>query len=176
MTGTRPGSSPGASAIGGRSAAVIGSFRQHYGAVLGAVEAFRAAGWHVTSPLGSGIVREGIPFVRFESDDAALDDNAVQALALHRILRADMTYVVAPDGYVGRTTCYEIGRLVQAARPVYFSNPPADLPLLVPSSHVLPAQEAAVLRADGVVPLHAAADGVAAGWERRLLTRDYLLS
>jgi hypothetical protein len=73
------------------SAAIIGSFRQHYDAVLAAVQAFRAARWHVTSPLGTGIIEDGIPFVRFVSDDENLDDAAVQTLALHRILRADLT-------------------------------------------------------------------------------------
>jgi hypothetical protein len=81
---------------------------------------------------------------------------------------------VAPNGYVGRTTCYEIGRLVQAARPVYFSDPPDDLPLFVPQSHVLTPQLATRLHPAGAIPLHAS-EGAAGEWERRLLTGDYLL-
>ena len=45
-------------------------------------------------------------------------------------------FVVAPGGYVGRTTCYEIGRIIQENRPLYFSESPQDLPLYVPKSHV----------------------------------------
>jgi hypothetical protein len=50
-----------------------------------------------------------------------------------------MTYVVAPEGYVGKTTCYEIGRVLQAGKPLYFSNAPQDLPILVPSRFVIEA-------------------------------------
>ncbi|GAB1511728.1 hypothetical protein JCM33774_37700 [Actinophytocola sp. KF-1] len=93
----------------GRTVAIIGSFRQHYPDVLVAWLEFRDAGWEVTSPLGSQVIEEGIPFVRFRTDEPAWDDPTVQTAALHRILRACLTYVVAPGGYVGRTTCYELG-------------------------------------------------------------------
>jgi hypothetical protein len=119
------------------SVAIIGSFKQHYEDVRAAVRRFRDAGITVRSPLGADIVEEGIDFVRFTSDDPSLDDYDVQSLALHRILGADAVYVVAPGGYLGRTTCYEIGRAVQAGRPVYFSEPPVDLPLRVPTSSVV---------------------------------------
>src|SRR5215217_654615 len=115
-----------------RTVAIIGSFRQHYSEVLAAWASFRAAHWIITSPLGSPIIEEGIPFVRFEADDPRWGDPMVQTVALHRILRADLTYVVAPAGYIGRTTCYELGRILQARRPVYFSAQLDDLPLAVP--------------------------------------------
>jgi hypothetical protein len=111
--------------------AVIGSFKQHYQTVLDAIGAFRSARWTVTSPAGSEVLRPGIDFVRFSTDAPAHSDELVQSRTLLNIFRADLTYVVAPAGYVGRTTCYEIGRLVQASRPVYFSNAPKDLPVSV---------------------------------------------
>lgn len=30
-------------------------------------------------------------------------------ITLDKIIRADMVYVYNPNGYVGKTTCYEIG-------------------------------------------------------------------
>jgi hypothetical protein len=111
--------------------AIIGSFRQHYDVVLTAIGMFREAGLEVTSPLGAEIIKPDIDFVRFTSDPEGDDDPTVQSVTLRRIFSADMTYVVAPEGYVGRTTCYEIGRLVQARTPVYFSERPNDLPLNV---------------------------------------------
>jgi hypothetical protein len=123
--------------------AVIGSFKQHYEPVRIAIGAFRAAGLVVTSPLGADVVKPGIDFVRFTSDDPRCDDATVQTIALHRILGADVVYVVAPEGYVGRTTCYEIGRAVQARKPIFFSERPADLPVRIPDSHVLSPAEAA---------------------------------
>jgi hypothetical protein len=117
--------------------AVIGSFRQHYQAVLECINDFRDAGWVVTSPAATKILKEGIDFVRFASDDAALSDAEVQSVTLRNIFAAGLVYVVAPNGYVDRTTCYEIGRLIQARRPVYLSHRPLDLPVHVPDRFVI---------------------------------------
>jgi hypothetical protein len=117
--------------------AIIGSFKQHYEEVCAARSVFIAADFTVSSPLGAEILEEGIPFVRFSTDDSRLDDATVQTVALHRILGAHFVYVVAPNGYVGRTTCYEIGRALQAGTPIIFSEPPADLPLRVPIDRIL---------------------------------------
>lgn len=116
--------------------AVIGSFRKHYDDVLACIRCFADAGWTVTSPTGSEVLEPGIDFVRFSTDDPELSDEEVQTVTLERIFSADVVYVVAPDGYVGRTTCYEIGRLVQAGHPVYFSDRPADLPIRVADQFV----------------------------------------
>lgn len=121
----------------GRSVAVIGSFKQHNAHVQQVCLALRAAGVRVTSPRGTELVKEGVDFVRFHSDNPDWSDPAVQSLALHRILAADLAYVVAPGGYIGRTTCYEVGRIIQSRRPIYFSEMPLDLPLRVPEQHVL---------------------------------------
>jgi hypothetical protein len=135
------------------SVAVIGSFKQHYVAVCGAIALFRDAGWTVTSPAGTEILEEGIDFVRFSSDDTSLSDACVQSVTLRNIFAADLVYVVAPEGYVGRTTCYEVGRLIQARRPVYVSAHPIDLPVQVPAHFVL-SPEALVARfAMGAVPV-----------------------
>lgn len=119
------------------SVAVIGSFRQHNSQVQLACGALRSAGFVVTSPQGGEITKEGIPFVRFTSDSADWSDPEIQSLALHRIFRADLVYVVAPNGYLGRTTCYEVGRVVQLGKPIYFSAQPNDLPLLVPNDYIM---------------------------------------
>lgn len=117
--------------------ALIGSFKQRYSEVMSALNAFRQVGIEVTSPLGAAVLKEGINFVRFESDDANMSDASVQSVTLRRIFSADLVYVVAPEGYVGRTTCYEIGRVLQAGIPIYFSERPTDLPIQVPASHIM---------------------------------------
>ena len=120
-----------------RSVAVIGSFKQHNASVQKVCADLRASGVTVKSPKGIDIVQKGIDFVRFHSDPADWPDSAVQSLALHRIFAADLVYVVAPTGYVGKTTCYEIGRVVQRGQPIYFSAQPVDLPLRVPPMFIL---------------------------------------
>jgi len=56
--------------------------------------------------------------------------------------------VVAPNGYVGKTTTYEIGRIIQAQRPLYFSESPDDLPIKIPTKHICSASHLATLLAD----------------------------
>lgn len=154
--------------------AIIGSFKQHYGMIRRSLKAFWEAGIEVTTPKGSDIEEEGIEFVRFETDPPDWDDPTVQTIALHRILRADAVYVVAPGGYVGRTTCYEIGRVIQACHPIYFSDYPADLPIAVPSSHIVsPIELISILRANRACAPFAKPHSRYSTLERRLVTGDY---
>jgi hypothetical protein len=117
--------------------AIIGSFKQHNGPIQEACAALRSHGFTVTSPRGSDIVVDGVDFVRFTSDPSTWSDPSVQSLALHRIFGAELVYVVAPGGYVGKTTCYEIGRILQRQQPLYFSESPKDLPIHVPERAIL---------------------------------------
>lgn len=121
--------------------AIIGSFRRHYGKILSVIDKFKKNGLEVTSPAGTEIIEPDIEFVRFTSDSAESDDSTVQSITIRRIFAADIVYVVAPDGYIGRTTCYEIGRLVQAQIPVYFSEVPKDLPVYVPDEFIISEDE-----------------------------------
>jgi hypothetical protein len=159
------------------SVAIIASFRRHYEPVLAAREVFISHEIEVTSPKGSSIIKLGIPFVRFLSDPHQAPDCVVQSTAVHRILRADAVYVVAPDGYVGRTTCYEIGRVVQAGRPLYFSESPKDLPICVPDDHVVsPETLALMLIQPGipVKPLHEQGDDACCQLERKALNGAFI--
>lgn len=157
----------------GFTVAIIGSFRKHYPEVLEAHATFHAAGITITTPLATEITREG-EFVRFASDPPEWDDQWVQSIAMHRILRADAVYVIAPAGYVGRTTCYEIGRALQASRPVFFSEFPADLPIRVEMSHVIPPTSlvSCILGAE-IVPNYSD-DSEHSSLERRLQIGDYV--
>lgn len=153
---------------GGR-VAVIGSFRQHIDAVRTAVSAFRENGWTITSPPGGDLLEPNIEFVRFEDDNPDHDDCTVQTVAMHRILGADLIYVVAPDGYIGRTTCYEVGRAVQCDRAVYFSNRPLDLPLRVPDEAIVSASRLALQAVTGLSKFSEWTDPTHTGWERDLI-------
>lgn len=156
------------------SLAIIGSFRRHYAEVLQAVGEARRLGWTVRSPLGGSVLDPGAEFVRFDSDRPDYDDPQVQSVALHRILGADLVFVVAPDGYVGRTTCYEIGRIVQADVPLYFSQMPRDLPIYVPPDGVAALSDLSSAVAHGSLrPWWGRGNTPADEWERRLQAGDY---
>ena len=120
-----------------KSVGIIGSFKQHYSEVLDALRTLRRIGVEVTTPTGASILKDGVDFVRFQTDSSLHDDSTIQSITLHRLLRSEFVYVVAPDGYIGRTTCYEIGRLLQAKMPLYFSSMPRDIPINLPESHIL---------------------------------------
>jgi len=132
----------------GLSVAIIGSFRQHYDAVLECIGTFVEHGVRVTSPKRSRVIDPSQDFVRFELDDPSSSDVEIQYQALVAILRASCVFVVCPDGYVGRTTCYEIGRAHQATIPIFYSAMPRDLPIPVPSSSVMSAEDLGLAMAD----------------------------
>src|SRR4051794_37329956 len=113
--------------------ALIGSFREaNYPTVRTCIELFVSAGLEIVSPAGTPII-SGVEFVRFATDPVNLSDAEIQTVTLERIFSADAVYVVTGSkGYVGRTTCYEIGRIVQRTQPIYFSEVPDDLPIQVP--------------------------------------------
>lgn len=168
------GGNPRTSVPAGPRIAIIGSFKQHFAEIVAARDVFEEAGCTITSPVGQRILEAGIDFVRFDTDDTSRGDPAVQSVALHRILGADAVFVVAPEGYVGRTTCYEIGRIIQARRPLYFSAAPTDLPLQVPASHVLdPAGVLAAHRQGGLGCWQPLMPGEEGALERDLLEGRY---
>lgn len=117
--------------------AIIGSFRKHYETVVDAIGSFEAAGIRVVSPKKSRIIDPNTSFVRFETDPKQSEDAVIQLHALYHILTADFVFVIAPDGYVGRTTCYEIGRVHERQIPLYFSHTPSDIPIAVAQSAVI---------------------------------------
>lgn len=150
--------------------AVIGSFRKFLDEVTEASSIFRDAGVVVTSPKDGTVLDAEVEFVRFPSDQTDHDDATVQSIAMHRILSADAVYVVAVGGYIGKTTCYEIGRIVQLDRPLYFDTRPLDLPIHVPAGAVVAPSEFAQIVTDGTLKRWSEwADGPNHGLERDLL-------
>jgi ADP-ribose pyrophosphatase YjhB (NUDIX family) len=116
---------------------IIGSFRQHYDEVTRAAAAFTSAGIEVLSPKISRIMNPGSKYVRFESDPPSSSDQDIQATTFERLFASNLIYVVAPNGYVGPTTSFELGRCLERDIPIYFSEQPADLAVALPSTAVL---------------------------------------
>ncbi len=116
---------------------IIGSFRQYYSEVVEAARIFSTAGITVLSPGISRIINPGANFVRFEIDSPESADHEIQAATLRKILASDLVYTVAPNGYIGRTTSYELGSVIDRDIPLYFSSPPVDLPVSVLPNNIL---------------------------------------
>ena len=115
---------------------IIGSFRKYYTEVIEIIDLFEKIGISIISPKKSKVINPNEEFVLFETDNIKHKPVEIQLIALHRILRSDFVYVFSPDGYIGRTTCYEIGRIVERKIPLYFSELPKDLPIFMPSNSI----------------------------------------
>lgn len=111
--------------------AIIGSFQKYYNDILGIIETFKQAGLCVLSPKESYIDGRIEDFVLFGSDRKDYSPAEIQMITLERIVDADTVYVYNPNGYVGKTTCYEIGFCLSKRKPMYFFEYPDDLPIPV---------------------------------------------
>lgn len=111
--------------------AIIGSFQKYYDKILSVIQIFKEFGIHVLSPKESFINNRIENFVIFESDKKDYTPAEIQMITLDKILKADAIYVYNPNGYVGKTTCYEIGFCFSRSKPIYFYDYPDDLPIPV---------------------------------------------
>lgn len=117
--------------------AIIGSFRKYYKEILNLIKLFKNEGLYVWSPKESEICNSIEDFVVFKSDNPKYTPAEIQMITLERILRADAIYVYNPDGYLGRTTCYEIGFCLSRCKPVYYYEKPQDLPIPILENNIV---------------------------------------
>ena len=120
---------------------IIGSFRKYYCDVLEVIKIFEANGFSILSPKYSNITRNEDGFVILASDNPKFTHIDIQTMVFHRAFRSDFVYVWNPDGYVGKTTCYEIGRLIERKIPLYYKEYPLDVPIYVPKGSVISVEE-----------------------------------
>ena len=119
---------------------IIGSFQKYYEDVVKLIQLFRQNDLWVASPKESRINGRVDDFVLFESDNPLYTPEEIQMITLDRILSSDAVYVFNPNGYVGRTTCYEIGFCLCKAIPLYFFQKPSDLPMPIHESQIVSPQ------------------------------------
>lgn len=110
---------------------IIGSFRKYYEDIKKLIILLQKNGITVLSPRFSEITRSIEDFVIFASDNQELTPAEIQTETLNRILKSDVVYVYNPQGYVGRTTCYEIGIIRTTTIPLVFLEKPRDLPISI---------------------------------------------
>lgn len=132
---------------------IIGSFRKYYTEIVQIIELFQETGISILSPRESQVIDPKEEFVLLCVDDRSLVPVEIQLIAFHRILRSDFVYVWDPQGYVGLTTCYEIGRITERGIPLFFSEFPKDLPIFMPQNAIWkPEDLASFVAANGNLP------------------------
>ena len=116
---------------------IIGSFQKYYNDVLTIIKIFEKENIKVCSPKYSQIIKNDNGFVILSSDNLSYSNEDIQLIALHRILRSNFVYVWNPDGYIGKTTSYEIGRIIERKIPIFFKDNPIDLPIYIQKNNVI---------------------------------------
>lgn len=120
---------------------IIGSFRKYYSDILEIIKMFEENGHVILSPKYSNIMKEEDGFVILYSDNPQYTHIDIQTLVFHRAFRSDFIYIWNPEGYIGKTTCYEIGRLTERKIPLYYKEQPIDVPIYVPIGSVISVEE-----------------------------------
>lgn len=116
---------------------IIGSFRKYYEEIKKTLILLEQNNIEVLSPKSSEITHSVEDFVIFASDNHNLTPSEIQTETLNRILKSDVVYVYDPDGYIGRTTCYEIGVIRTTTIPLLFLERPKDLPIMVSNFEIM---------------------------------------
>ena len=116
---------------------IIGSFRKYYDEIVDCITFLELNNQIILSPKKSMIVDDRDGFVILDSDDKHYSDLDIQTIVFHRLFRSDYVYVWNPNGYIGKTTCYEIGRVTEHNIPIYYLEYPKDIPLYVTEGSVI---------------------------------------
>lgn len=111
-------------------AVLHGSFRKHFAEIQRVRRIFEAMGIEVLAPEAAEIARFENDFAMLASDKVD-DPRLVELRYLHNLKRLGengFSYFVNPEGYIGKSTAYELGIVQIANVPHFFSARPADLP------------------------------------------------
>lgn len=120
---------------------VIGSFRKFYKEICDIIDDFSKQGICVLSPKKSEICNIIDDFVVFKYDNPAFSPEEIQMITLEKILNSDAVFVYNPNGYIGKTTCYEIGFCLSRSVPLFFLEKPKDLPIPFSNKQIVSVEE-----------------------------------
>ena len=110
---------------------VIGSFRKYYKEICELIDKFERNGIQVMSPQKSFIVDDIEGFVILDTDEKNQKPFIIQEHVFENIKKSQIVYVWNPDGYLGNSTCYEIGKITEMEKTIIFKEFPKDLPIRV---------------------------------------------
>lgn len=111
---------------------IHGSFRKHFKEIKRVYEIFTQAGIEVVAPEISEITMVKDGFVYLASNNQHDDPRLVELLYLRNLKRlgaGGFSYFVDPDGYIGKSTSYELGIAQLSNVRCFFMKPPVDHPV-----------------------------------------------
>ena len=122
-----------------------GSFGKHFAEIQRVRELFTAAGIEVLAPKDLELINTQDGFALFE-DERGLDPRMVELQYLHNLRKLGengFSFFVNPEGYIGRSTSYELGIAELTNVRCFFSDMPADHPAFVHQDSIWSAENLA---------------------------------
>lgn len=120
---------------------IIGSFRKYYEDICEIIDKFEQNGIEIMSPKKSFIVNSVDGFVVLNTDAKTEKPFIIQEHVFENIKKSDAVYVWNPKGYLGNSTCYEIGKVMEMGKLIIFKEFPNDLPIRVEKSMIKSVEE-----------------------------------
>lgn len=115
---------------------IIGSFRKYYKDICALIDQFEENKITIMSPKKSFIVDNIDGFVILGTDKKNQQPFIIQEHVFENIKKSFCVYVWNPGGYVGKSTCYEIGKIMEMKMPIIFKELPDDLPIKIERSRI----------------------------------------
>ncbi len=100
---------------------ISGSFRKAFREIMKVADEFEKVGFDILSPKKSKVVNPGEEFAILESDDTD-DPKTLEERHLEAIVKADVLYIVAPNGYLGDLAKMELGFAYALRKHIYCSE------------------------------------------------------
>jgi ADP-ribose pyrophosphatase YjhB (NUDIX family) len=117
---------------------IHGSFQKHFDEITRVHRIFAEAGIEVLAPELSDIIAIENGFATLESD-VTKDPRMTELLYLHNLKRLGangFSYFIDPEGYIGKSTSYELGIAQISNVRCFFMAPPADHPAYLHSNSI----------------------------------------
>ena len=92
-----------------KSCVIIGSFRKHMKVMQNVISKFESAGISVLSPKNGSVKNPGDEFVLLNYDPPELTEGEIQTIVLKKMEKASFTYLINPEGYLGKSAAFEVG-------------------------------------------------------------------
>jgi len=109
---------------------IHGSFRKHFRLINSVCSLFREAGIDVLAPQGNKVIGLNEGFALLEGEEYQ-DPRLVELMYLHNLKRLGpngFSYFVNPEGYIGKSTSYELGIAQLTNTNCYYYSPLKDHP------------------------------------------------
>lgn len=115
-----------------------GSFVKHYEAIQKTYDIFTKAGIEVIAPKKSEIISFNNGFALLENEEN-LDPRYIELIYLHHLKQLGkngFSYFVNPDGYIGKSSSYELGIAQLSNIKCFFYDPIKDHPAYIQKNSI----------------------------------------